>query len=189
MIYWFCRTAVYLWLHIRFRIKIEGMENIPEGSCILGMNHTSNYDPLMVGSHVPRKMHIMAKEELFRNRIFAWLLSKFGAFPVKRGQADVKSLKQSLRLLQEGKIFAIFLEGTRSKTEEMQDPKKGIGFLVGKSEAPVIPTYIYGVKKGWRQQAGIVYGKPMTFAKGMDYTEIATAIAEAIKQLQHSMRH
>lgn len=190
MVYWFCRNIVYLWLHFRFRIRIEGLKHIPAGGCILGMNHTSNYDPLLVGAHTPRKMHIMAKEELFANRFLQWLFGHMGAFPVKRGQADVKSLKHSLKLIERGEIFAIFLEGTRSQTEDMQEPKKGIGFLVSKSGAPVVPTYIYGVKKGWFQKAGVIFGPPLRFEKGMDYEEIAAKIVEAIQILkkQHEQR-
>lgn len=184
MVYWLCRNIVYLWLHLRFRIRIEGLEHIPEGGCILGMNHASNYDPLLVGSHTPRKMHIMAKEELFRTRFFAWLFNHMGAFPVKRGQPDVKSLKHSLKLIEQGNIFSIFFEGTRSQTEEIQEPKKGIGFLVSKSGAPVVPTYIYGVKKGWLGRAGVIFGPQLHFEKGMDYEEIAAKIVDAIQMLK-----
>ena len=66
MVYRVIRRLVYLWLHLRFKIKIEGLEHIPSEGCILAMNHTSNWDPLFVGVHTPRKMYIMAKEELFK---------------------------------------------------------------------------------------------------------------------------
>jgi 1-acyl-sn-glycerol-3-phosphate acyltransferase len=183
MVYHIIRSLVDLFLRIRFRMKVEGVHHIPEGSCILAMNHTSNFDPLMVGTHTPRKMYIMAKEELFANRFFAWIITEMGAFPIKRGQADLKSLKHSLKILEEGKIFSIFIEGTRSKTGEMQEPKKGIGFLVKKSGAPVIPTYVYGAKRGWFQPAGVVFGPPVTFKDEADYEEIAAQVMEAIQQL------
>ncbi|MFY0543600.1 lysophospholipid acyltransferase family protein [Brevibacillus sp. H7] len=183
MVYHIIRSLVDLFLRIRFRMKVEGAHHIPEGSCILAMNHTSNFDPLMVGTRTPRKMYIMAKEELFANRFFAWIITEMGAFPIKRGQADLKSLKHSLKILEEGKIFSIFIEGTRSKTGEMQEPKKGIGFLVKKSGAPVIPTYVYGAKRGWFQPAGVVFGPPVTFDDEADYEEIAAQVMESIQQL------
>lgn len=136
MVYHIIRLAVKLWLHIRFNITVQGVENIPNKGCILAMNHISNYDPLLAGTHTPRKMYIMAKEELFKNRFFAWVITEMGSFPIKRGQADMKSLKQTLKIIQEGKIFSIFIEGTRSQSEdEMQAPKKGVGFIVNKSKA------------------------------------------------------
>jgi 1-acyl-sn-glycerol-3-phosphate acyltransferase len=183
MVYQIVRKLVYIWLHMRFRIKIEGSHNIPEGSCILAMNHVSNWDPLLVGVHTPRKMFIMAKEELFRFKPFAWLITEMGSFPVKRGNADLKSLKHTLKLIQQGHIFSIFIEGTRSKTGEMQEPKKGIGFLVGKSKAPVIPTYIYGVSGKWGSKAGVIFGEPVQI-ESAEYEEIASEVARAISNLE-----
>jgi 1-acyl-sn-glycerol-3-phosphate acyltransferase len=184
MVYSIVRNCVRLWLHIRYRVKITGIENIPEGGCILAMNHTSNYDSLLVGTHTPRKMYIMAKEELFKKRFFAWLITEMGAFPIKRGQADLKSLKYTLKLIQEGSIFSIFIEGTRSKTGEMQEAKKGIGFIVSKSKAHVIPTYVYGARQKWFGRAGVIFGPPVQLAEGLNYEEIAVAIKQSIEQLK-----
>ena len=184
MVYYFIRTVVKIYLHIRFRIKVEGVEHIPEGSCILAMNHSSNFDPVLVGTHTPRKMFIMAKEELFKVGFFGWVITEMGAFPIKRGQADLKSLKHTLNLLKQGQIFSIFIEGTRSKSGEIQEAKKGIGFIAARSKAPVVPTYIYGVKNGWFQPAGIVFGKPIDFPKDLEHEEIAAFIAEELRKLK-----
>jgi 1-acyl-sn-glycerol-3-phosphate acyltransferase len=184
LIYKIAITVVRFFLHIRFKLKIEGLENIPQGATILAMNHTSNFDAPLAGVHTPRKMYIMGKEELFKTKFFAWLITELGCFPIKRGQADIKSLKYTLRLLKEGNIFSIFIEGTRSKTGEMQEAKKGIGFIVAKSKAPVVPTYIYGMRGGWFQPAGMIFGKPMTFEEGLDHEEIANRIAAEIKKLK-----
>lgn len=183
MVYHIIRLAVKLWLNIRFKVKIEGIENIPQTGCLLAMNHRSNYDPLLVGVYTPRKMHIMAKEELFRKKFYAWVISEMGAFPIKRGSADLKSIKHSLKLIKSGEIFSIFIEGTRSKIDDMQDPKRGIGFLVAKSAAPVIPVYIYGLKKGWFSVAGVRFGPAVTSFEGMQYEEIAATVTSKIKQL------
>lgn len=183
MFYKLAYYIVYTWLHARFRIRIKGLENIPEGGCILAMNHTSNYDPLLVGAHTPRKMHIMAKKELFANRLFSSVLKKIGAFPVNREGADIRSLRHSLKVVQEGNIFAIFIEGSRSKTGQMQIPKKGVGFIANKSGAPVVPTYIYGAKRGWRGRAGVTFGRPLSFGDETDYEAIANEIARQIQKL------
>lgn len=183
LVYTIVSTIVRIFLHIRFKIKIEGKENIPKGSAILAMNHTSNFDAPMVGVHTPRKMYIMGKAELFKNKFFAWLIYELGCFPIKRGQADIKSLKKTLKLLKDGNLFSIFIEGTRSQTGEMQEAQKGIGFIVAKSKAPVIPTYIYGAKNGWFKPAGVIFGSPLTFEEGLGHEEIANKIAEEIKKL------
>ncbi|RXT13868.1 1-acyl-sn-glycerol-3-phosphate acyltransferase [Ammoniphilus sp. CFH 90114] len=188
MVYQIVRFLVRTWLHLRFKIKIEGLEFIPKEGCILAMNHQSNYDSLMVGVHTPRKMYIMAKEELFKKRFFAWLITEMGSFPVKRGSADLKSLKHTLKLIKDGNIFSIFIEGTRSKSGEMQEPKKGIGFIVDRSKAPVIPTYIYGVKGGWRSSAGVVFGPPVSLEGLTDYEEIAAKVANSIEELKNRIK-
>ncbi|WP_245947397.1 lysophospholipid acyltransferase family protein [Bacillus taeanensis] len=183
MVYRIIRFCVKVFLMIRFRLKIEGLENIPKGACILAMNHTSNYDSLIVGTHAPRKMYIMAKEELFKNRFFSYIITEMGSFPVKRGQADMKSLKHTLKILKNGGIFSIFFEGTRSKDGEIQEAKKGIGFIAARSKAPVVPTYVYGAKNGWFKPAGVIFGKPITFEDGTEYEEITSQITKEIKKL------
>lgn len=184
LIYRIAITAVRFFLNIRFKMKVTGLENIPEGATILAMNHTSNFDAPMVGVYTPRKMFIMGKEELFRNKFFGSLITELGCFPIKRGQADIKSLKHTLKLLKDGNIFSIFIEGTRSKSGEMQEAKKGIGFIVAKSKAPVVPTYIYGTREGWFKPAGIIFGEPLTFEEGLDHEEIANLIAGEIRKLK-----
>lgn len=183
MFYRIAHAIVYIWLHLRFRIRVEGKENIPDGGCILAMNHTSNYDPPVVGTHTPRKMYFMAKKELFANRLIGSVLSKLGAFPVNRGSADIKSLRHALKLVQDGKIFSIFIEGTRSRTGEMQMPKRGIGFIASRSKVPVVPTYIYVNRRGWFGRTGVIFGSPLTFAGEKDYEAIAEKVAAAISQL------
>ncbi|MGF7032074.1 1-acyl-sn-glycerol-3-phosphate acyltransferase [Paenibacillus mucilaginosus] len=182
MVYWIIRNAVKLWLYLRFRIQVKGVRHIPEGGCILAMNHRSNYDSLLVGVHTPRKMHIMAKEELFRSKLGAWVITEMGAFPVKRGSADLRSLKHSLKLIDEGGLLSLFIEGTRSQSEEMGDPKKGIGFLVAKSRAPVVPVLIQGAAGGWFSRATVTFGEPLVL-ESRDYEDIARQVAGAIKQL------
>ncbi|WP_102344895.1 lysophospholipid acyltransferase family protein [Bacillus sp. Marseille-P3661] len=188
MVYKFIVFTVYWITHFRFRLTIKGQENIPEGGVIIAMNHQSNWDSLLVGTHTPRKLYIMAKESLFKNKGFAWLITEMGAFPVSRDKADVKSLKHSLKLLKDGKIFSLFIEGTRSKTGEMQQPKKGVGFIVSKSGAPVVPTYIHGTtSKKWFSKATVIFGKPITFADEKDYEVISQTIAEHISKLKEQV--
>jgi 1-acyl-sn-glycerol-3-phosphate acyltransferase len=183
MVYHIIRFLVKQWLSIRFKIKVTGLEHIPSDGCILAMNHQSNYDSLLVGTHTPRKMYIMAKAELFKKRFFRWIITEMGAFPVDRNGADIKSLRHTLKLIQNGQIFSIFIEGTRSQSNEMQEPKKGIGFIVSRSKAAVIPTFIYGAKNKWFGRAGVIFGQPITFEEGLSYEDIANHISSAIQSL------
>lgn len=176
---------IHVLSHLRYRLTVNGVENIPKGSVIIAMNHQGAWDPLLVGTHTPRKLHIMAKESLFKNRWLAWIITEMGAFPVNREKADVKSLRHSLKLLKDGHIFSLFIEGSRSETNTMQEPKKGVGFIVSKSVAPVVPTYIDGtVNKKWFSKVTITFGKPITFEGEKDYEVIANTIAQKISELK-----
>ena len=76
---------------------VEGLENIPQdGGVLFCSNHSSNWDPVLVILAMPvnSRVHVMGKEELFRNPALRWLLHKAGAFPVSRGNADIKAVKR-----------------------------------------------------------------------------------------------
>ena len=155
----------------RFQFKlmgwnIQGVENMPaEGPVILAINHQSIWDPLVVAASLPREVSFMAKEELFSIPVLGEILSKLGAFPVKRGQGDINAIRQSLAILKEGRVLGLFPEGTRSKTGEIQKGLPGMVLLMEKSKASVVPIKVFGTRnfltKGWGNIV-VVVGKPMT---------------------------
>src|SRR5437868_12517109 len=93
LVWLLCRSAFKLFL----RFRIEGAENVPrEGAVILAGNHMSYLDPPAIGTGIWRPCAYLAKEELFHNRLFGWLMTRVNAFPVRRGAADRAALKRSL---------------------------------------------------------------------------------------------
>ena len=91
---------VHLACIIYFNLKIVGKENVPkEGAYILCANHKSNWDPPLVVSSIKRKMYVMAKQELFKNKFIHWFGEKCCVFPVKRGKKDLESIKYALKVL------------------------------------------------------------------------------------------
>jgi 1-acyl-sn-glycerol-3-phosphate acyltransferase len=86
----------------------------------------------------------MAKEELFRNPLLGRLLLGVGAFPVRRGTADRRALKQALRVIENGSALGLFPEGTRGSPGELQEAKGGAAFVALRTEAPVLPVAIHG---------------------------------------------
>ncbi|MFB4163437.1 lysophospholipid acyltransferase family protein [Alteribacillus sp. JSM 102045] len=157
------KTICKIFLSSIIRAEAIGQENIPkEGPVLLCSNHISNYDPPLVGSFMKRKIHFMAKEELFSKKILGSLLPSLGAFPVKRGAGDRQALRKGLGLLEEGKVLCLFPEGTRSKTGEVGKGLSGSGFFALRSEAAVVPVAIFGEYKPFRKVT-VVYGKPINF--------------------------
>ncbi len=165
MLYALARNIVSFIFHIIFRITITGKENIPKekGGYIIASNHVSNLDPPMVGIVFRGKYTFMAKDELFHvNPFFTWLITRLGAFPVKRGAKDLAVIDKALESLKKGRIFVIFPEGTRSKTGELGKPKSGVAITAIKAEAPVVPVFVkYGGKR-FRRRVSISVGEMMS---------------------------
>src|ERR671930_1058629 len=99
-----------------YRLRVEGLEHLPEGGFVLAANHTSNFDPWPLG--IPllprRQLRFMAKSELF-NPILAPILRAGGAFKVRRGEGDVEAMRTAVELVRGGEIVVMFPEGTRQR--------------------------------------------------------------------------
>ncbi|MFC3038943.1 lysophospholipid acyltransferase family protein [Virgibacillus xinjiangensis] len=189
-LYTFAKNLVAVILFPVFRIKIIGKENIPkEGPVIICSNHTSNFDPPVVGITSPRDIYFMAKGELFEKRFLGKLLLKIHAFPVKRGMKDRNALRRGLEILEEGYTLGLFPEGTRSKTGELGRPLAGAGFFALRSKATIVPCAIIGPYQPGKRLK-VVYGKPMDMEKlrnsKASAQEAADAIMEEIKFLKEN---
>ncbi|GGE11179.1 1-acyl-sn-glycerol-3-phosphate acyltransferase [Marinithermofilum abyssi] len=145
-----------------FRWEIKGAQHVPkQGPVLLCANHISNWDPPLVGSSLRRKVHFMAKEELFHIPLLSFLIRNFGAFPVKRGSGDKRALRTALDLLAEQKVLGVFPEGTRSKTGELGKAHTGATYMALKSKAPIVPVAIIGPYRLFRK-IQIVFGPPIS---------------------------
>ena len=113
------RAILNFFFFVIFGLKVEGRENVPQtGAIIVAPHHKSYWDPPVVGvAFNTRIIHYMAKEELFKNPFFGWLIRQFGTFPVKRGSVDRAAVRQAIKEIKEGNPLGIFPEGTRIKRE------------------------------------------------------------------------
>lgn len=148
---------------IIFHIDVRGSVRVPEGPVIVAANHFSAWDPPLVGVVLPRALHFMAKEELFRIPLLGRLLRSLGAFPVRRDFADSRAVKTTLRLLREGRAVAMFPEGTRFRRGKDGRPgpaRAGIAVLAAMSGAPVLPLAIRGQYR-FRGRIGVAVGEPV----------------------------
>jgi 1-acyl-sn-glycerol-3-phosphate acyltransferase len=128
-------------------LRIIGEALVPEdGALLVVSNHLSNADPIFLELAFPRALFFMGKSELFRNRALAWLLRRFGGFPVARGTADRVALKFALSVLKQGIALAIYPEGGRSRTGALMPALPGAGLLALQSDTPVLPVAIMGTE-------------------------------------------
>ena len=161
--YLFFRMLVELWYrHIRFRTTILNKENIPaeKGGFIVASNHQKYDDPPLIAAVFRGKLSFMAKSELFeKNKLFAWLIKRCGAFPVVRGGGDTAAIDRAVSDIKKNRIFVIFPEGTRSKTGALNRGKSGVAIIAGQSGAPVTPVCIMYAPDGKKHHAVIAVGE------------------------------
>lgn len=170
-----------------YRPEVVGEENIPtEGGVILCCNHIDNLDPPFLGSFIERKVHFMAKAELFKVPILKTLVASVGAFPVKRGLSDKQALRTAINLLKDGEVLGLFPEGTRSKTGQLGKGLAGAGFFALKTNAQVVPCAIIGPYKLFGK-IKLVYGKPIDMSSFREERksaeEVTAVIMDEIQQL------
>ena len=142
--YLFFRKLLSIFFHIKYKINVINEENIPDlkGGYIIAANHQKYVDPPLIASVIRGNFSFMAKEELFKNPFFSWLIRRCGAFPVTRGAGDDTAINTALEVIKKGRIFVIFPEGTRSKDGTIGRGKSGIALIASEAAAPVLPVCI-----------------------------------------------
>ena len=145
MAYFVGWSLFLIFFKIYLSFKVVGRENVPkEGAFIFVSNHSSYFDPILLGTSIHRSLYYMARENLFWKPFFAWIMRQVHAFPVKRDSGDLGALKQAIAILKDGKPLVMFPEGTRSKDKRLRGAKPGVGFIAAKAGVPIVPAYIDG---------------------------------------------
>jgi glycerol-3-phosphate dehydrogenase (NAD(P)+) len=159
---------------VYFRLGRTGREHgRVDGGLIVAANHRSFLDPFAIGAALPwrRPMNYVAKIELFERRWQGWLLSRLGAFPIRRGESDELAMETGRLTVERGGTVCIFPEGTRIRRGTLATPKRGVGRLALQTGAPVLPTAVFGsehVRRTWRirpRRVRVRLGKAMTFPR------------------------
>jgi len=149
-----------------YRIRAVGLENIPEGGCIIAANHTAFSDVLVISAAAKRQVRYMAKAELFKTPLRP-LIKALGAYPVERGGADVGSIKKTIALLGEGELVGIFPQGHRYGKQDPRNTeiKSGIGLIAYHAKTTVVPVFIDNkrLKTKMFQKNTVIFGEPITF--------------------------
>lgn len=178
-----------------YDFRIDGLENMPKtGALIVAANHLSNADPPAIGCFMGqvRDSRFMAKKELFSVPLIGWFFRHCGYISVDRKRAigDMGALGEAIAALERGESIFMFPEGTRSKTGKPQKPKSGIGFLVYKTGARVLPVKIEGTFGWpWVRKIRIRVGQVLTLQPDpalepkAQYKQFANEIMEQINSI------
>ncbi|MDA1278439.1 MAG: lysophospholipid acyltransferase family protein [Chloroflexi bacterium] len=141
-----CNIGFKTTLKLFSDFEISGQENIPRsGPVLVASNHLSNLDPAIVAAALDRPPVFLAKKELFRYRVGAFLMRAYGAFPVDRRGADIRALKWiTNQLTVKNRIAIVFPEGTRSKSGALLHGQAGLAHLASSTGVPIVPFGLTG---------------------------------------------
>lgn len=133
-------------LFFGFRV-VHRERRIMHGPVILAMNHQSYLDPPLAGISSGREVYFLARKTLLDVPVLGWLLPRFNVVPVDQEGTDRSALKALLRILKAGKGTVVFPEGARTRDGNLQPALPGIGFVIAKTKAPVLPMRVFGARE------------------------------------------
>src|SRR6266571_2958269 len=157
---------------VYFRWRVYHPERVPlKGPVILAANHASFIDPPLVGSGLKREINYLARESLFRFPVAGAVLRAVNSVPVDREGGGAAGLRAILDRLLAGGGIILFPEGTRTRDGKLQPARSGIGLVVIKSTAPVVPVRVFGTYEAFGKhmrfplpkQLTVKFGEPMDF--------------------------
>ena len=137
------------------RVRIEGaIDEIPrDGPVIVAANHSSNLDPVVLGStlmpRLGRRLQWLGKKELFAWPVVGWLARNGGVHAVDRAGADVEAFRLAQRILADGHALFVFPEGTRSRDGKLGEGRDGVAVLALRTGASIVPIGISGAYERW----------------------------------------
>ena len=167
---------VYYWIgynlsrvigRLCFRLRIMHRERmIQTGPVILAMNHQSYLDPPLAGIACDRAIYFLARRTLMDLPLFRWLLPKLNVIPVNQEGIDRSALKALIRVLKSGNAALVFPEGARTLDGNLQPAQPGVGLVIAKTLAPVVPMRIFGAHQALPRGGGGLHFVPITIVVG-----------------------
>ncbi len=153
-------------------IDTEGTEHVPnEGAAVLASNPPSYLDHFLMPAVIDRPVYFISKAEHFDVPVQSWLFEQWGVIPLARGEGDEDALKKAEGVLEDGSLFGIYPEGTRSLDGRLHKGHTGVARLALKANAPIVPVGMLGtyeaLPKGQNlprlTDVTIRFGEPLAF--------------------------
>jgi 1-acyl-sn-glycerol-3-phosphate acyltransferase len=166
------RAIIRFIMNIIADVELVGMDRIPKGNVLIAANHLGRLDTAVLLYAIDREDIIMAIAEKYKKHpLFGAMGRAVDAVWLNRFEADFSALREILARMKKGGLMVIAPEGTRSKSEALQEGKMGVAFLAGKSGYPVLPVALTGtedrvvienLKRFRRSKIRAVAGEPFT---------------------------
>jgi 1-acyl-sn-glycerol-3-phosphate acyltransferase len=158
---------------IIFSMRVIHPERMVEsGPLLIAVNHSSFFDPPLAGICSRRGVYYLARKTLLKWPFFGPLFPAMNVIPVERDGNDMSALREVIKKVKEGNAVLLFPEGTRSLDGALQPARAGIGLVIAKTGAPVLPMRIFGAYEAFPKNARrfqlsqitVVIGEPIHFS-------------------------
>ena len=198
-IYGLARLVLTLPTIVLFRTRGIDIRNVPkQGPVILAPNHFSAWDHFFAGVYLRRHIRFMAKSQLFGPPVLTYIYKHGGVFPIRRGNRDEEAFETAYTLLDQGEMLLVYAEGGRSRSQELGEPKPGIGRIALESGAAVVPVAIHGsaTVRGWKRlrfpKITVQFDEPLAFPiepgpSRERQLEVATALFDRVRTMYEEL--
>lgn len=150
LVYRICRTVVGLYLRLRHRMVVEGLEHLPsQGGALIVANHQSVLDIPLIAASTPRHVSFVARKSLADSRLLGFIMRECGAVLIERGAGDRGAMRAMVEHLRRGDLVTIFPEGTRTLDGRVGEFKGGALLAARKAGVPIVPASIRGSYGIW----------------------------------------
>jgi 1-acyl-sn-glycerol-3-phosphate acyltransferase len=146
-LYWILKAVLTPIVRICVRVKVEGRDQLPKkGAVIIAANHRSFLDSIFIPMIVRRRVTFVAKAEYFDDAKTAWFFRGCGQIPIRRegGSASERALASATEVLQNGGVFGIYPEGTRTRDGLLHRGHTGIARLSLQNNVAIVPVGLIG---------------------------------------------
>jgi 1-acyl-sn-glycerol-3-phosphate acyltransferase len=145
-------AVVRLLIRVFFRVRVEGLENLPPPPFMIASNHQAWYDTIFILATFPTPpmIYTMARRDTIFNRAWKrWLLPRFGVFPIapSRGELDAAGVATVYQVLARGGVVLIFPEGRYSRGRALRPLKKGVAHFALQAGVPIVPVALSGLDR------------------------------------------
>ena len=184
------RLALRTLITLMYRVRVEGIENVPAGGALMVANHVSWADGVLLTLSCPRHPRMIAYSEYFKNRWFGWLGRLSRIIPIGTTRKSmVESIRTAREALQHGELVCIFPEGGITRTGKIEEFRPGFLSILKDTDAPVVPVYLEGLwgsifsyeggrffwkwPRRWRDPVTIRFGQPIREPASVDQVRLA----------------
>jgi 1-acyl-sn-glycerol-3-phosphate acyltransferase len=185
------RRAFSDWVRAVYRLEVVGTDRLPvAGPAVVAPNHDSVLDGIVLGTAIQRELRFLAKAELWRSRLLAWLLDGLGAIRIERGRSDHRALAQVRQALDAEQAVVIFPQGAVRGDRVWHRGAARMALVTG---APLVPVRLIDTARALAYgrigfpKLRVIVGEPIKVARAPEDPVAAAELTERLRVAVESL--